>query len=461
VELQAKKGNCVGPTESFTIDVQPNPQPDFEFQPSNSVCINNQPIAINYTGDANVDSFSWRLGDGALPGSTTEPNPDDINYRVPGDKTVMLQVSRGNCTNQIEKEISILPKPKASFEILSSKEQCANENAFQVENTSNTVGASNVTYSWDFLPDGNPMNSAQENPGAIEYASAGEKEIMLQITAAGCSDEVMKKVQVRPHPEKPETINDSICSGFYAILRVDTPQTGNYEWYDSPRAQADDSIAHGDTLKTTGRLTSTNTYYVRSRNSFGCTSEYTEAEAYVYPDNSVAITANRDTAEIPNAIVTFSPNVANPGRVTQYEWAFGDKSTANVRKPSHQYRSPGNYTVTLTLQDSNGCVYSDVLKNAVTIQERNSFFIPTGFSPNGDQRNEFLEINSRLITDLTMKVYARNGQEVYRTNDPTFRWDGTDKQGQPLPAGVYIYHLKATKYNGNKIQRKGTVTIIR
>ena len=51
------------------------------------------------------------------------------------------------------------------------------------------------------------------------------------------------------------------------------------------------------------------------------------------------------------------------GTIAQYDWNFGDGSTASSFNPSHTFESPGVYTVTLTISDSknNVSTFSDVI----------------------------------------------------------------------------------------------------
>ncbi len=64
---------------------------------------------------------------------------------------------------------------------------------------------------------------------------------------------------------------------------------------------------------------------------------------------------------------TFTDASFIPGGTPVYEWNFGDGSTGNAVNPSHQYATPGNYTVTLKVT-TNGCV--DQMTKEVTYAPR-------------------------------------------------------------------------------------------
>lgn len=54
--------------------------------------------------------------------------------------------------------------------------------------------------------------------------------------------------------------------------------------------------------------------------------------------------------------VTFDATAskATNGTITDYEWLFGDGTTANGSTPTHSYSTAGNYTVTLRVTDDSG-----------------------------------------------------------------------------------------------------------
>jgi len=114
----------------------------------------------------------------------------------------------------------------------------------------------------------------------------------------------------------------------------------------------------------------------------------------------------------------------------------------------------------LTVTDLNGCVNYDtvtiyVLKDVVLL-------IPTAFSPNGDGVNDIFRIAKYLNIEklLSFVVYNRWGNLVYETSNIEEGWNGMYK-GREQPLGVYVWYVKALDYDGNVIERKGNVTLLR
>ena len=54
------------------------------------------------------------------------------------------------------------------------------------------------------------------------------------------------------------------------------------------------------------------------------------------------------------------------GEITSYQWDFGDGITASEKKPSHQFATDGNYTVSLTITDDEG--NTGIEKQTITVQ---------------------------------------------------------------------------------------------
>jgi gliding motility-associated-like protein len=74
--------------------------------------------------------------------------------------------------------------------------------------------------------------------------------------------------------------------------------------------------------------------------------------------------------------------------------------------------------------------------------------IPTGFTPNGDGKNDFFEIRGiENYSDNVLVVYNRWGSKVYEKSGYANDWEGTGDSGQPLPEGTYFYIFKVKDSN--------------
>ncbi len=98
--------------------------------------------------------------------------------------------------------------------------------------------------------------------------------------------------------------------------------------------------------------------------------------------------------------------------------------------------------------------------NKVCISQTTRIFVPNAFAPNGVNnvfKPVFVYPNEQAYQ---MTVFNRWGEIVFETTDPNQGWDGTvrDVMG---PQGVYAYYIKMEATNGNLLERKGTVLLIR
>jgi gliding motility-associated-like protein len=89
-------------------------------------------------------------------------------------------------------------------------------------------------------------------------------------------------------------------------------------------------------------------------------------------------------------------------------------------------------------------------------------FVPTGFTPNGDGRNDFFRpIYVGMKTVEYFQVYNRWGALLYSNDlDNGHGWDGTIK-GVKQSTGTFIWMVRATDILGKVHFKKGTVQLIR
>lgn len=106
-----------------------------------------------------------------------------------------------------------------------------------------------------------------------------------------------------------------------------------------------------------------------------------------------------------------------------------------------------------------GCIGEGYVK--VRVYKGPDLYVPTGFTPNGDGRNDRFVPFPVGIKSLTyFRVYNRWGQMVYSTNRLHEGWDGVFS-GLAQPSGSYVWMAEAITEQGKTITKKGAVTLIR
>ena len=80
-------------------------------------------------------------------------------------------------------------------------------------------------------------------------------------------------------------------------------------------------------------------------------------------------------------------------------------------------------------------------------------------SPNGDGRNDILNIACVLGLDNELEVYNRQGELVFEASNYANNWEGIDTNGEVLPDGAYYWVIRVRK-DGILEQHLGHLTIL-
>ena len=94
-------------------------------------------------------------------------------------------------------------------------------------------------------------------------------------------------------------------------------------------------------------------------------------------------------------------------------------------------------------------------------------FIPSGFSPNKDGTNDLFVITRPFNTTISLDIFNRWGNQVYKSTDYKNTWDGKGNQpnrimGDDLPDGTYYYVVLATDRSTGSIRKfAGFITLKR
>ncbi len=122
------------------------------------------------------------------------------------------------------------------------------------------------------------------------------------------------------------------------------------------------------------------------------------------------------------------------------------------------YSGNTNYYVTTT---ENGC---ESPAEIITIEFKVcSLIIPSAFTPNGDETNDFWEINDidLVYPNNIVQVFNRWGNKIYESQKGSYEkmpWNG-EINGRPLPVGTYYYIID---YNEESIEASnGIVNILK
>lgn len=116
---------------------------------------------------------------------------------------------------------------------------------------------------------------------------------------------------------------------------------------------------------------------------------------------------------LPNAAFRFSDLSQNG---VSWFWDFGDGNHSSEQNPTHLYQNPGEYPVSLTVTDSNGCVSTISYGNYLVYSPE--LFIPNVFTPNSDGLNDLFEVVYNGKESYNLEVFDRWGKPLFRSITP-------------------------------------------
>lgn len=136
--------------------------------------------------------------------------------------------------------------------------------------------------------------------------------------------------------------------------------------------------------------------------------------------------------DIPTQFTSLSQNA------TLWDWDFGDLNSDNIENPKHTYTEEGTYDVVLIANNRANC--PDTTSKTIEVNLPSLFLVPTAFSPGTtDNINTHFGLTTlQRVSEYTMTIYNRWGEQVFTSDDVTKQWDGT-YMGKPAPAGSYVY----------------------
>lgn len=275
------------------------------------------------------------------------------------------------------------------------------------------------------------------------------------IASVGIFNSPFPKAQVFPK-------DTSVCYGTAVFISANIQTGTSYTW-SNPSALlngGNGSVNGTPYLINAKAAPSKTTQYVISIANAGCPNLLTDT-IRVNVTKPLSVNAGRDTSVAANQPVQLNALLSDE-RIASYQWSPSDGlDKTNIANPIATIGSNrDNIRYTVTAVDSMGCRAIDNL--LITIFKNGAdIFVPTGFTPNADGKNDQLRPFVVGITkNYYFSVYNRWGQQVFLTTEIGKGWDGIF-QGKAQASGAYVFLAEGTDYLGQKIIRKGTVVLIR
>lgn len=205
--------------------------------------------------------------------------------------------------------------------------------------------------------------------------------------------------------------------------------------------------------------------------------EYTEPGSYTayvvaidddacIPEDTAFITI--EVYDYPDADFSFAPDPASLYQFIEFSdlsvdaedwvWSFGDGTGSTSQNPTHQYPTPGIFTICLSVFNEFGCM--DSVCDEIEIIETSILDAPNAFSPNGDGINDiYLPVNFGM-KEFEIKIYNRWGQLIFYSNDPSIGWDGT-YEGKDQEMDTYVYVMSGVGKDETPYYNQGNILLVR
>lgn len=389
-------------------------------------------IAIQTTGGLAPYTYSWSNG-------ATRNNIENLS---PGNYTVQITDANG-CSISQSFEIR-------TPEVITVDESITPVQCHQEANGAITVSAKGGTapYSYQW--------STGDSGATIDQLTAGFYQLILT-DANNCSQTFNYEV-TEPEALTAEVVQtlDIDCETRTVEEEVTIIASGgkgqiSYNWNEEPTFISDNNRA----FRTEG------IQQIRIKDANNCTIALTVNT--VLPElGTVSIGIEESTTDpfgnyTLNTPITFAASLSD--NVISHQWDLGDGTSSDAQSFDHVYPDVGDYVVTLTATDDNGCTTSTTMD--LTVNLGYEILMPTAFTPNGDNLNDRLYPETYGLVEMKMIIYNNWGDVVFVSESmESGGWNGM-VNNEEAPAGGYAYKLFATSISGKEIEKAGSFLLIK
>lgn len=144
-----------------------------------------------------------------------------------------------------------------------------------------------------------------------------------------------------------------------------------------------------------------------------------------------------------------------------YLWDFGDGDTSIEIDPIHEYTGNGNFNVSLTATNENGCQDSTFKQKAVLYERIGDFFAPSAFTPLDANGNNDIFYIRGVADPMEFSIYDHWGELIFHASQSTDGWDGK-YQNEYVPTGTYTYEVRVLNEDGSiKEIKYGKVSLLK
>ncbi len=346
------------------LTLYPNPEAGFRL---NSVkqCLNQNKVDVIDTTKVKggAYNFVWNMGDGKIGSGTSYSHKYDTTgeYRI-----YLAAISDKGCTDTAFATVSVLPNPKAKFDVNDSI-QCLGTNDFVFDNRT-TLSFGKFITRWNY-GDGTVKESLN---GRFTYVNPGLYKVsQIVISSESCADTARRDIFVTEQPKVSFMLNKAEQCQKYNLFEADNTSVYNgtesvqYLW----------EMGNGDTssskkLSYSYPLYGTYALKLTALTSEGCRDSFVRL-VRVNAQGAASFNLSQDSFCFYNNLIRFNNSSRVDGdRFAGFQWNFGDGIIQNVAENypvDYSYNKTGTFDVKLITTTLGLC--KDTSEGIVTILE--------------------------------------------------------------------------------------------
>ncbi len=318
------------------------------------VCVNGQQVySFNAGGtyDEDQTSLVWDFGPNATPATASGETVVGISFSETGEQPIQITATQNICTGVDNFFLNVSPAP-----VVSINPQTLFCNGFGYGFSQTSTNAN--TFLWDFGVSGTDDDQSNMQNPIFTYPSEGIYTVTLTAsTQSNCPATVTEVFDIRPllAPEI-EPIPVYCYEGHSVDLFADglyTPDA-DFQWEIAGAFPPTSSAENPEDLFF---LEPGNYPAELTMSENGCSRSVTSI-IRIHANPIAEFSANPVVGCTPLS-VTFTNESFTQSSSVDYDWDFGDGTQSKSQTLSHTYTHPGIYTVSLFLENLNGCLDSD------------------------------------------------------------------------------------------------------
>lgn len=334
-------GNGCTNTDTITVTINAAPNADADPDNTKEACLGDPDITLN-------PSTSSGTGIWLNPPTQLNTSNNTFSTSTAINTVLTYEVTDNGCTDS--DDVTVIVHPLPTVNAGSNQSVCENDDPIDLGGSTNGNGV------WS----GTGVDGSDFDPSLVNPSNSPFLVTFTATSSEGCVNIDTKNITVHEAPGLPDvTANTIPCEGGLVILTASGISNADYKWYSD--AALTNEIGDQDTLHIPS-ATLTEKVFVTATNNNDCTGDALEFSVPVYknPTAGISLVSSSELCE-PNAHEFNASTSSNgTGAINSIQWNFGDNNTSSSNDisdlVSYSYTNSGNYQLTLTITDVNGCM---------------------------------------------------------------------------------------------------------